>query len=227
MTKAIKTVESDDWGVKGIRGRALVGSRIIAQRFSKQHKDVMKTIRNAISDLQETSAQFCADHFIESTYKDNGRTYPEYLLTKDGFTYIVMGFTGKEAAQFKVGYITRFNRMEDYLLNRGEAKSEYKSLMDSVKENTERLTQWTFSNEANMINLIVLGKKAKTYREDNGIESKETRAYLTAEQMFCINRLQKVDYGLVEAGMDYQQRKDTLAKYYREKLVPKLVLLGD
>ena len=111
--------------------------------------------------------------------------------------------------------------MENYISNRGEAKSDYRLLMSSVKENATMQNEWACPNEANMINKIVLGKKARQFREDNNIEDSETRAYLTAEEIYYISRLQKVDFGLVEAGLNYQQRKEILTKYYKEKLLPK------
>ena len=50
--------------------------------------------------------------FIESTYKveGNNKTYKEYLMTRDGFTFIVMGFTGEKADEFKLKYIDAFNK---------------------------------------------------------------------------------------------------------------------
>lgn len=51
--------------------------------------------------------------FIRADYKDQqGRTYPYYQITRDGFVLLVMGFTGPEALQFQVAYIERFNEME-------------------------------------------------------------------------------------------------------------------
>lgn len=94
-------------------GILTVSSREVAENFGKQNKDVNKAIRNLM-------AQNCTvkSMFIESTYiSDRGREEKEYLLTKDGFSLIVMGFTGSKALEWKLKYIDAFNKMEEYIKN--------------------------------------------------------------------------------------------------------------
>ncbi|MDB8552951.1 Rha family transcriptional regulator [Turicibacter sanguinis] len=92
-------------------GVAVVSSRVVAYDFDKQHHHVTQAIENFISENS-----LLKNMFIESTYKtDRGRTYKEYLLTRDGFSLLVMGFTGKEALQWKLQYIEAFNKMEEYI----------------------------------------------------------------------------------------------------------------
>ena len=96
-------------------GVAVVSSRVVAQDFSKRHKNVLESIDNIIKELStaEKSALF-----IESQYKaSNGKMNKEYLLTRDGFSLLVMGFTGKEALQWKLQYIEAFNKMEEQIKN--------------------------------------------------------------------------------------------------------------
>ena len=62
------------------------------------------------------SEEFNRHNFAEITYTDSrGRKQPEYLMTKDGFTILAMGFTGAKAMQFKESYINAFNKMENLL----------------------------------------------------------------------------------------------------------------
>lgn len=69
------------------------------------------------------------DYFIETSYKDaKGESRKEYLMTRDGFTFIVMGFTGREADNFKMAYIEAFNKMEEAL------KSQQPALPTTYKE---------------------------------------------------------------------------------------------
>lgn len=76
--------------------------------FTKRHDDVLKKIRNL-----DCSQEFSARNFAEAEYIDEqGKPRPMYEMTKDGFVFLVMGFTGKKAAQFKEAYIAEFNRME-------------------------------------------------------------------------------------------------------------------
>ena len=86
-----------------------VSSLQIAEHFDKQHKDVLKAITNLI---KETSAQNCANLFYESTYPDSyGRLQKYYECTRDGFSLLAMGFTGKAALEWKLKYIEAFNKM--------------------------------------------------------------------------------------------------------------------
>lgn len=77
---------------------AVVSSRVIAERFNKRHNNLLSSISAITKGLLENK-QTPADYFIKSWYKEdqNGQTYPEYLCTRDGFSLLVMGFTGKEA----------------------------------------------------------------------------------------------------------------------------------
>lgn len=94
--------------IRIIDGHAVTTSLAIADYFTKRHDDVLKRIRNL-----ECSPDFTARNFAASEYTDStGRKLPSYLITRDGFAFLAMGFTGKRAAQFKEAYITAFNAME-------------------------------------------------------------------------------------------------------------------
>ena len=91
--------------------QALTTSLKVAEKFKKNHKDVMKSIRNL-------TAQNCAvkNMFVESTYVNSrGQEQPMYYMNRDGFTLLAMGFTGKEAVKFKLEYIEAFNKMENFI----------------------------------------------------------------------------------------------------------------
>lgn len=92
-------------------GVLTVSSREIAEHFKKEHRNVVQAIQNLTA---ENSA--VKNMFIESTYKNNrGKEYKEYQLTRDGFSLLVMGFTGKKALAWKLKYIEAFNKMEKAL----------------------------------------------------------------------------------------------------------------
>ncbi|MEI4622133.1 Rha family transcriptional regulator [Bacillus pfraonensis] len=87
----------------------------VAGVFGKQHKHVLRDIENLMIQVDEKGKS----NFGLSSYKhDNGREYKKYNLTKDGFTLLVMGFTGGAAMNFKLMYIDEFNKMEQELKNR-------------------------------------------------------------------------------------------------------------
>lgn len=97
--------------IENKEGQLIVSSREIARNFEKQNKHVMEAIREI-----ETSVENPAHLFIPNNYKDSyGREQSEYLLTRDGFTLLAMGFTGKKALNWKLRYIEAFNKMEKAL----------------------------------------------------------------------------------------------------------------
>ena len=96
-------------------GQAVTTSLAVANFFSKRHDDVLKKIRTL-----DCSPEFCARNFAEtsiSVNQPNGgtRKLPCYQITRDGFAFLAMGFTGKRAARFKEAYINAFNQMEKLL----------------------------------------------------------------------------------------------------------------
>ena len=94
-------------------GEPVVSSREVAKNFGKEHKDVLKAINNLV-------AQNCAakSMFHLSDFENRGKKYPMYLMNRDGFSLLAMGFTGKEALEWKLKYIQAFNEMEKQLAQR-------------------------------------------------------------------------------------------------------------
>lgn len=93
-------------------GRAVTTSVAVAEYFGKRHDNVIQKIK-----LLDCSSEFNALNFKDVTYTDaKGEKRPAYQITKNGFVFLVMGFTGKKAAAFKEAYIAEFDRMENELL---------------------------------------------------------------------------------------------------------------
>ncbi|MCR2058989.1 Rha family transcriptional regulator, partial [Campylobacter lari] len=100
----------------------------IAKVFGKRHDDVLKSIRNILNELREIGVSNELRNFAEvvqiskTTNPKNGklvnRKMPMYNLTRDAFTLLAMGFTGKKALQFKIAFINAFNQMEQIVKNK-------------------------------------------------------------------------------------------------------------
>jgi len=91
--------------------QSLTTSRIVAGVFGRHHRDVLRSIGNL-----DCSQEFTERNFALSEYHDpTGRRLREYRMTRDGFMFLAMGFTGAEAARRKEGFITTFNDMEERL----------------------------------------------------------------------------------------------------------------
>lgn len=92
-------------------GHPVASSRRVAESFGRRHDDVLKAISRA-----DCSTDFRARNFAAATYRDaQGKPRPAVEMTRDGFVFVVMGFTGATAARWKEAYITAFNRMEQQL----------------------------------------------------------------------------------------------------------------
>jgi len=95
-------------------GTVVTSSVEVARVFEKRHDDVMKAIKNLLVDLPADCLRNFAETEIARPSPLNGAPIksPAYHLTRDGFTLLAMGFTGKKALAFKLAYIDAFNRME-------------------------------------------------------------------------------------------------------------------
>ncbi len=112
------------------QGIPLASSLDVAKVFEKEHFHVLRDIENLLKDIPE---DFIATNFGLVEYTDaKGEKRPMYNLTRDAFTLLAMGFTGKKAMRFKVLYIETFNAMEKALLEqtkkRGRKKQEQKEV---------------------------------------------------------------------------------------------------
>lgn len=130
--------------------QAVTSSLEVAKTFNKKHKNVIQSIENKISSA-ENSAQL-KNMFVLGNYKDkSGKSNKLYYMNRDGWTFIAMGFNGKEADNFKLQYINAFNQMEqalkelnqdsyminDPILRATKWVEEYKEKQKLVEENKQ------------------------------------------------------------------------------------------
>jgi hypothetical protein len=99
------------------------------------------------------------------------------------------------------------------------------ALMDRRAEEGKATEDYHYSNEADMINIIVLGVRAKKYRELNNIPlNSPLRDHLNGIQISAITELQLRDKMFIEEGFDYNERKERLTKYFNIKFKSKLLI---
>lgn len=202
---------------------ARVDSLYVAEFFEKNHKEVLRDIRNIAAPNSGLSKEFAERNFALGSYKDKqNQKRPCYYLTRDGFTILVMGYTGKKVLRFKELYIRRFNEMEELIKSLVKARTEFPLLTENIKLLHEKPKPYHFSNECDMINRIVLGKSAKQFRLENNLENGTSiRPYLTEVQINLIEKLQKVDIGLLVAFPNYEDKKRHL-EWYKQKWEEKI-----
>lgn len=203
-------VPMDDYGMfADSHDTARVDSLYVARAFEKEHKNVLRDIARITEPKSGLSEEFTQLNFELSNYKDStGRKLPRYLLTRDGFTMLTFGYTGRKAMEFKELYIRRFNEMETQIKALVNARQQFPKLTKMVKAIHDNPKPYHYSNECDLLNRIVLGMSAKQFRIANGLEKGESiRPYLTKAQIAALDYLQDVDVGLLVGVPDFNQRK--------------------
>ncbi len=111
--------------VEQTNGQLVTNSLLVAEKFNKRHDAVIRSVKRLLED----SPQNCGEYFVLSNYTDeSGKSNPMYIMNRDGFSLLVMGFTGKDALNFKLEFIEAFNRMEQKL------KSQQNAIPSSFSE---------------------------------------------------------------------------------------------
>lgn len=129
----------NDLVFKGQNDQVITTSLKVAEVFGKRHNDVLKSIRNL------TSAQNCAvlKMFETSSYvSEQGKEQPMFIMNRDGFTLLAMGFNGEKALEFKIKYIEAFNKMEETIKN-GLIENARKDQNDF--DDKKRFIEWSAS----------------------------------------------------------------------------------
>jgi len=123
---------------RGADNQALTNSLLVAEKFGKRHADVLDAIRELFVSAEKsvkTNNQQLSEMFALVEYDvalNNGtggiKKAPMYVMNRDGFTLLVMGFTGRKAFQFKLAYIAAFNAMEKAI------KEDYARALSSMDQ---------------------------------------------------------------------------------------------
>lgn len=179
---------------------ALTDSLMVAQSFGKQHRDVLRKIENILAD---DWAQNCAQCFHLTRYKDaSGKWNPKYLMNRDGFAFLVMGFTGKKANEWKWKYIDAFNRMEsvvtqrrtaDWLQTRRRGQLVRKEETDTIRKLVDYARQQGSTHSDKLY--MVYSRLANKYA---GIETRDTA---TVEQLNMLSIYERIALNMMQTGM--------------------------
>ena len=210
-----------------VNGVPMVDSVLVAKKFNKTHRDVLRAMKNL-----ECSSDFWLRNFAQSTYTVRGKEYESFNMTRDGFTFLCMGFTGKEAAKWKEAYINAFNSMEKALARKDDAiewkqarlqiKQVRQSFTDVVKRFVEYATEQG-SKSANMyycnitkmeyaaLELVEKGQKVPSNFRDT-LDIMDISFLQTAEQIARAALINGMDRNLPYKEI-YQLAKEKVYQY--------------
>lgn len=190
----------------------VVSSLDVAETFVKNHFDVMESIRNIQTTI--STMEFSMLFNLTSYKAANGKSNPMYQMTRDGFTLLVMGYTGEKAMKFKLAYIKQFNAMEKILrgklIEREKGIAVRQSLTKALQQSAEneRMHGHAYSAYTNAIYKTLFGKNANQLREEYGIGKKDNlRDSFSAEDLKAVQSMECLVSGLVDCGWGYDQIK--------------------
>ena len=199
----------------------VVTSLDVAETFEKEHRNVLKDIREL-----KCSDEFRLLNFVQSEYlNEQNHKQPMYYMTRDGFTLLAMGYTGEKAMKFKEAYIRQFNAMEKVLI--GKMKEREKGIavrqaltnaLQQSQEN-ERMHGHAYSTYTNVVYKAVFGKSAVQLREEYGITKNDNlRDFFSQEELKKVQNVEMLISGLVGCGWGYDDIRDFVLKQSRLQL---------
>lgn len=199
----------------------VVSSLDIAETFEKEHRRVLQDIR----ELQ-CSDEFRQHNFVQSEYVNSqNRKQPMFLVTRDGFTILAMGYTGEKAMKFKEAYINQFNAMEELLkgklVEREKGIAVRQSLTKAIQQSNEneRMHGHAYSTYTDIVYKSVFGKSARQLREEYGVSKKENlRDLFSREELGKVQSVEMIVSGLVNCGWGYNEIKDFILNGTRKLL---------
>lgn len=184
-------------------GEPVVSSRQIAENFDKNHRDVLR----AVDNLKEDVRNF-AQMFFEGTDQDSyGREQRAYLMNRDGFTLLAMGFTGKAALEWKLKYIAAFNEMEKKLAEQPQLTrsqllataliAAHEELEEKDKQIETMKPKALFADAVSASSQsILVGEMAKLLSQ-NGIQIGQNRLFQwMRENGYLIKDKKRTDYNM-------------------------------
>lgn len=141
----------DNLVFRGADNRALTNSLLVAEKFGKEHGDVLKAIDAVFTKVPENQCKgYFSDTSIEIPQPNGGIRHSRVVvMNRDGFTLLVMGFTGKRAFQFKLAYIAAFNAMEKAI------KEDYARALSNMDQRIKVLEE-KYSSENELSYLLRL-----------------------------------------------------------------------
>lgn len=199
----------------GREERAGCTSLDVAETFGKEHKNVLRDIRGL-----GCSDEFNRLNFEPISYTDAmNRKQEAMVMTRDGFTLLVMGYTGELAMKFKEGYIKQFNAMETALrgklIEREKGIAVRQALTKAFQQSNEdaRMHGHAYSTYTNCIYKALFGMNASQLREKFNISKKENlRDRFSPEELRAVQSMECLVSGLVDCGWEYMQIKNFIEK---------------
>lgn len=224
MSKALEVLHVKEL-VHQTKGSVFADSLSIAKNFEKQHGHVLRDIGNIIKHLSNFG-----EMFMESKYLDeHNREQRMYEMTRDGFSILAMGFTGKKALEWKLQYIKAFNTMEqiitqkknqEWQITRSKGISIRKDLSDTIAE----FIRYATSQGSTKANFYFSNITKETYKALKLLEAREKtpssfRDTLSGFDLSALTMAEYVAQGALMEGMIKQMFYKDIYQFAKEKVL--------
>ena len=201
----------------------VVSSLDVAETFEKNHRDVLETIKGIKNNI--STAEFSALFYLSNYKASNGKTNPMYLMNRDGFTLLAMGYTGEKAMKFKLAYIKQFNEMKKLLkgklVEREKGIAVRQALTKSLQQSSEneKMHGHAYSTYTNCIYKVIFGLNAKQLREKYNIDKKANlRDCFSQEELKEVQSMECLVSGLIDCGWGYDKIKSFIEQTNTKQL---------
>lgn len=217
--------------------KPMVSSQLVSEKFGKVHAKLVRDIENL-----HCSDGFKVANFGTCLFKNKmNREYDGYMMTRDGFSFLCMGFTGKKAAEWKEAYINAFNAMERQLLKKADtlewkqarlqSKHARRSFTDVVKEFVDYATdQGSKSASMYYMNITKMEYAALELTEKGQKLPRDFREALDCMDLCFLATAEQIAKQAISKGMSdnlhykdiYKLTKDCVFKYAETVKLPRL-----
>lgn len=193
---------------------AVCDSLQVAEKFHKRHDKLVSEIERMYPGLIGRGCAQNGGHpmFIKTTYihQQNNQRYPKYIMNRDGFSLLVMGFTGKKALEWKLQYINAFNQMESFikekmtqtwLETRQAGKRTRKAETDTIK----KLVEYAKSQGSTHADMLYI-TYSKLANKMAGIQKRDEA---TVMQLNNLSLIENIILHVIDTGI-------LMCKHYKE-----------
>ena len=195
---------------------AMTDSLTVAENFKRRHDDVVRSIeklieRNKEVETDDRTFSDISRQFIKTRYKDgSGRSQTKYLMNRDGFALLVMGFNGKKAHEWKLKYIYAFNSMESIIRERStaawvETRAAGKLTRKAETDTLQRLVEYAKEQGSTHADMLYV-TYTKLANKMAGVQRRDTASVM---QLNNLSMMESIILHMVDTGIMMQ-------KHYKE-----------
>lgn len=205
--------------VQILKSETKISSRDLAAWTGKRHDNVLRDIRN----MQDAWEKVRSSKLSCQIYKVRGKEYEEFVLNKTETLYVASKWDDEMRAKLVIRWEELEAKSEQRKFARLECPEMTDALLEKRNDEGKDTKPFHYTNEMNLVNLVVLGCSAKKWREINEIpKNVPLRDTLTPVQISAIRDLQAMNTNLIKGCIEYADRKDMMLRYAKRKWADKL-----